>query len=429
MRAASCGRPVAGGELWATDERPVIVLCGSFMRVLIHADDSKLMDNLEKFGCDIVMKFSLRNISVFTKHFANLTSFIGLVVLSTVTVADDALPSLFDGLIDDDGWLDSSDFLLERKGSFLPLPIIITEPALDSGLGVAGLFFHERPESEVRESDKFIRPSISGLAAGVTGNDSWFVGGGHMGIWKKDTLRYTGGGGYGSVNLKFYVPNTSRGLAFNSEGAVVTQSLKMRLGDSQWWLGGDWQYSKLNIEFDLGNTIVPLDPIELDFANSGLSGNIEYDSRDNSMTPNSGIRFRAGSTAFRESIGGDFDYEKYHIDYNQFFSFGSKFMIGVRLDGDFIDGTAPFFAKPFVTLRGIPTMRYQADNVFVAETEVRWEFHPRMSLVAFTGFGRASNDVSELNASPSRINQGVGFRYFLAKDLGMRLGFDIAKGP
>ena len=367
-----------------------------------------------------------RSVYKFPKRLAALLIIIQLLFCTSLAVADEGL---FDGFIDEDGWLDSSDFLLERKRSFLPLPILITEPALDSGIGVAGLFFHDRAESEVRQSDEFVRPSISGIAAGVTGNDSWFVGGGHMGIWQKDTLRYTGGGGFGSVNLKFYLPDTSRGLQFNSEGAVLTQSLKARLGDSDWWVGGDWQLAHLNIEFDIGNTRVPLDPIELDFTNSGLGATVEYDSRDNSITPNKGIRFRAASTAFRESIGGDFDYENYRVDYNQFFSLGDKFMIGVRLDADFIDGDAPFFAKPFVTLRGIPTMRYQADNVVVAETEVRWAFHRRMSVVAFTGIGRATEDISDLNSSASRINQGVGLRYFLAKDLGMRLGFDIAKGP
>ena len=42
----------------------------------------------------------------------------------------------------DDGRFDASNFLADNAYGFLPLPIIITDPAVDGGLGVAGLFFH-----------------------------------------------------------------------------------------------------------------------------------------------------------------------------------------------------------------------------------------------------------------------------------------------
>ena len=37
-----------------------------------------------------------------------------------------------------------------------------------------------------------------------TGNNSWFVGGGHFGSWRNDTIRYTGDLGGASLKLKFY---------------------------------------------------------------------------------------------------------------------------------------------------------------------------------------------------------------------------------
>ena len=46
--------------------------------------------------------------------------------------------SFMDSLIDpDDGWLDGSKFLLEYPYGVLPVPIIITEPAVGNGLGLA----------------------------------------------------------------------------------------------------------------------------------------------------------------------------------------------------------------------------------------------------------------------------------------------------
>ena len=43
----------------------------------------------------------------------------------------------------EDNNLDLSKWLIQNAYGFLPIPIIITEPALDNGLGLAGAFFHK----------------------------------------------------------------------------------------------------------------------------------------------------------------------------------------------------------------------------------------------------------------------------------------------
>ena len=50
----------------------------------------------------------------------------------------------------DDGWFDASGWLLENIVGFMPVPIIITEPAVDNGLGLAGVFFHKPKEDQMR---------------------------------------------------------------------------------------------------------------------------------------------------------------------------------------------------------------------------------------------------------------------------------------
>jgi hypothetical protein len=85
--------------------------------------------------------------------------------------------ALFEKFIDPaDGKFDTSGWLIDNKG-FLPVPIIITEPAVGTGLGLAGVFFHEsdegaekrkqaleagQPDSEV----PLIPPSVSVLVGG-----------------------------------------------------------------------------------------------------------------------------------------------------------------------------------------------------------------------------------------------------------------------
>lgn len=48
-----------------------------------------------------------------------------------------------------DGYLDASAWLLEDR-MFLPVPILITEPAVGYGVGAALVFFHElnKPDSQ-----------------------------------------------------------------------------------------------------------------------------------------------------------------------------------------------------------------------------------------------------------------------------------------
>ena len=113
-----------------------------------------------------------------------------------------------------DGKFDASTYLAENAFGFLPVPVIITEPALDYGLGMTGLFFHEDEESAatrkkaMMESDNaaahLLPPSVSAVFGAYTGNESWMLAGGHMGFFNGGKIRYQGGMGYGDINLDYY---------------------------------------------------------------------------------------------------------------------------------------------------------------------------------------------------------------------------------
>ena len=77
-----------------------------------------------------------------------------------------------------DGQLDLSHWLLEKEG-LLPVPVIITEPAIGYGGGMAAIYFHDKIGAK-----KGAPPSVSAIVGAATENGTWFVGGGHMGIWE-----------------------------------------------------------------------------------------------------------------------------------------------------------------------------------------------------------------------------------------------------
>ncbi len=88
----------------------------------------------------------------------------------------------------------------------------------------------------------------------------------------------------------------------------------------------------------------------------------------------------------------------------------------------------PFYALPFIKLRGTPMMRYQGMHVVETEVEARWNFTPRWSVMDFSGVGRTAGSLNSCGSSSSRSAHGTGFRYLTARKLGLHAGLDIAKG-
>jgi hypothetical protein len=142
---------------------------------------------------------------------------------------------------------DTSDWLLEQRG-FLPVPVVITEPAVGFGAGAALLFFH-KSESQVRidedtKPEELLPPSISGVLGLGTENGTWAAGGFHWASWKQDRIRYLGALIRPSVNLTFYGRGNLPfgGLDYNLEGWATDHKLKFRLPDTNLFLGGEVVY-------------------------------------------------------------------------------------------------------------------------------------------------------------------------------------------
>lgn len=91
-------------------------------------------------------------------------------------------------------------------------------------------------------------------------------------------------------------------------------------------------------------------------------------------------------------LGSSDDYATINSDFWAYVPVLPKLYSGYRFQGSYLVGDAPFYAYPYVSLRGIPAMRYQSDNTLVAETEWRYAVYKPISIVAFTGVGKAFQD-------------------------------------
>jgi len=126
-----------------------------------------------------------------------------------------------------DGAFDASEFLLDKKG-FLPVPIVITEPAIGFGGGAALLFFREslrEREAYVKPGERLTPPDIYLAALAATENGTRVAGGGGLVTFDEDRWRWRGFVGLPSVNLDFYgvggqTGTTDRKVAYNIDGII-----------------------------------------------------------------------------------------------------------------------------------------------------------------------------------------------------------------
>jgi hypothetical protein len=333
------------------------------------------------------------------------------------------------------------------KGKWLPIPIPLTEPAFGYGLGVAVAYFH--PTKKEREtlgtpnvhsldsttagrSGQKTPPTVTGVAGGYTNQDTWAVAFAHANNWRNDTIRYVGGLAYADVKSSYYILNQP--FDFTVKGGALYQDVRFRLGESRWFLGGKLRFMDTEAKFN--NDLDKIGTIGLDDIQSrdmGVAGEATYDSRDNVFTPNSGQLLQFDVWRFDEALTGDFNYWRGGVKLLSFHQLHKKFVMGLRLEMESVDGRAPFYAYPYVKLRGIPALRYQGKRAGSIEVEGRWNILPRWAILGFFGSGAAKiGSFSDSDLSIVRDDLfagGVGGRYFMMQDHGLWLGVDLAHGP
>lgn len=379
------------------------------------------------------------SISPGRKNSMNNTVRFTLVILLVTCVlwSPVALPGWFaDNLIDpQDGMMDASDYLASARG-FLPVPIIVTEPAVGYGLGLAVAYFHKPKELDAEQHPHVGPPSISVGFGAKTENGTYLYGGGHSGVWKNDHIRYLGAIAKMNINMAFYPEGPigeivgPEGVKFNIDGVFLMQELKFRLKESNWWLGGGYVYVNADNTFKLDLDLpVDLPDPTFDFTLGALDVFVEYDGRNSTFTPTKGLAAKLKYQNFDDTWGSDFNYDLFSGELFKYIPFGDYSSLGLRLDAETVSGDVPFFGYPFVDLRGIPAMRYQGQDVVVGEAEYLWGVTPRWSVVFFGGVGHTT-PIKELDGEGRTVAAGgLGFRYRLARKLGLQSGIDIARGP
>lgn len=316
------------------------------------------------------------------------------------------------------------------KGSFIPVPFIITDQNVGYGAIIALSYIHANKNTTKKDTP----PSMTALAGGGTSTKSWTMMLFHSHSWNDDRLRYLGALLYMNFNLNFYqigsVNLSNRPIKINLNGWGTFQRIQFRVKESDFFIGPQYSYAHITSSIAKDQDFIVADTIDTKiFSEDNLSsiGLIaDYDSRDNTISPKRGLYGGVEANYNATWLGSSYDFletEAYFYAYVPL----TKWLYSIyHIDYMHAGDDAPFYLKPFVQLRGAPALRYQGNNTMLLEAQFRAYVYKNWAVVAFTGIGAAYNSFSEFLFAEWVYNYGVGARYELVKAFGTRVGLDFA---
>ncbi|PTP77864.1 BamA/TamA family outer membrane protein [Vibrio splendidus] len=366
-----------------------------------------------------------------------------LILVSTATHAVSFIDEI-------DGQLDMGEYLAENAYGFLPVPILITEPAVGYGGGFTGIFMHESEEQKntrkqlaeksIDGGAQLLTPAITAVGGFATENGTWMAFVGHKRSWNEDSIRYLGGLGYGDINMTFYrqsSPNAlspldpNEGVELGLKGMGGIQKLQFRVPDSQWLLGFSQQFFAPTLSLnnhpkaqEILNNIGNTSP-----TSSGLGLIAEYDSKNSFLNPTQGYNYVAEYLWFGDAIGSDYTYQTFNLEGLNYWELNKEWNLALRGQYKSLSTNERVLSPqyyPDIELRGIARNRYQGEHTVAAEVQVSKQWTPRLSTAVFTGIGYAGDSDKDMFDQSSHAAYGVGFRYLIARRYGLISGIDIA---
>jgi outer membrane protein assembly factor BamA len=334
-------------------------------------------------------------------------------------------------MADDQSQKDGASNQAGQGVSFVALPIPLSNPAIGSGLVVAGLALYEPANAG--------RAWMSGAGALYTDNKSKAAAIFQKAYFDQDRYRFTGFVGAADFNLKFYGLGFAAGrhdqyVPIEQSGNVTQLELLRRFG-THWYIGP--RYRLLNLESSIhGSGALPYGVTrpELDRSDtvSSLGFVVQYDSRNNEHYPTSGIYAQTSGMYASPTLGSNRSYNKYDISFNQYLSINDSSIVAWRATACSATSGSPFYdVCLFGTsndLRGYETGRYRDLTMAATQAEYRWRFAPRWGVVAFAGVGEVAPSFSAMRASELLPAGGIGLRFLASKDYGLNVSVDYAIG-
>lgn len=169
---------------------------------------------------------------------------------------------------------------------------------------------------------------------------------------------------------------------------------------------------------------------------SGLGPALLYDVRDNVLSTFRGNYLELSALLNRDALGSDYRFTRYQLDARHFrpLTKDNKTILALQVVGQFQSGYVPFRELANLgganLLRGYYEGRYRDRQLLAAQAEVRRVLFGRFNGVLFGGVGQVGNTLREFDEGGVKVAGGAGlrFRFNRLDRLNVRLDYGVGSG-
>jgi outer membrane protein assembly factor BamA len=159
---------------------------------------------------------------------------------------------------------------------------------------------------------------------------------------------------------------------------------------------------------------------------------VNWDTRDNIFSATSGSFHQLSATLFGDALGGDYKFNKYTLDFRQYFPIFASHVLAFQAYLNFITGDPPYHSLSLLggqdLMRGHYQGRYRDKMMLAFQTEYRMPVWWRLGLVGFAGLGEVASEMGNFELSNFKYSLGLGVRYEFIRAEKINLRLDIGYG-
>ena len=165
----------------------------------------------------------------------------------------------------------------------------------------------------------------------------------------------------------------------------------------------------------------------------GLGISITFDNRDNIFYPSSGNYLKIEGVFYRKFAGSEYSFDKYILNYRQFWEFIENNFLALQLYSHFSLGNPPFFRLPALggsyRMRGYYEGRYRDRQYITSQIEYRKIIWWRFGLNLFVSLGDVSDKLSAFRLKDLKKSYGFGIRFVFdeTEKVNLRVDFGFTK--
>ncbi len=302
---------------------------------------------------------------------------------------------------------------------FIPLPYVNYNRSIGFITGIVPML-----QLNPMKNDTLSPLSTVGGLGVYSANESWGAGFFAMLYLKEDTWRISTGAGTGTLNFQFYQNLLNWWIPYDTRADFFVFIINRKIIEH---LYGGLSYTYANMKTNFGDF-----PIPLNAALQSFGVQLILDSRDKVYNPFSGTNAKVQFKAFPEWLGNNFVSKNIDLQYNRYFPVRSLTdVLAVRFYGGFGIGDLSFnqqFVIGGTDVRGYTQGKYRGDNQLALQAEYRWNPFRKVGFVGFGGFASILDSVNKDDNGKLLPGGGLGFRYVLQEQTGIRVGLDVAGG-